>query len=380
MKYNIGYVSTYPPDRCGIATFTKDLSTAIEQNPNFQSQIIAIKNETSRGRYSDEKVKCIIEDTKISSYVEAAVYVNESDIDVVNLQHEFDMYSGEFGENILEFISNLKKPLITTFHTVVKNPMEKRKQIVKQISKRSIQVVVMIESAKNLFKEFYDVDNIKVIPHGIHPINYISSSEYKKKIGERRFVISSSGLLSKRKNLEYVIQALPTIVKKYPNVLYYIIGQTHPLANKHEGEKYREYLMELAHKLSVKNHVRFYNKYLTLDELIQCFQSSDVHITPYVFEEQLSSGTLAYAFGCGRVCISTPYYYARDLLADNRGMLVNFKDHASIAKAVIKIIEKPSLKEEIEKKAYEYSRFMTWPNVAERYSKVFLESMPAFVS
>lgn len=350
------------------------MSSAIDGRfKTSKSKVIAINNNGSSLYNYSKKVRFQIDQTELDSYLDAAAFINGSKIKIVNIQHEFGIFGGKKGDYIIPFLKALKKPVVTTFHSVLGKPDDHRKDIVREISKYSKKIVVTIDKAKQILHKEYGVNKKKivVIPHGIHPVDFVVPSKTERLFGKNRIVMTSFGLINQTKNLECAIDALPDIVKKYPNFLYVIIGETHPGVRLKEGEHYRNKLIKRVKKLGLKKNVKFYNKYLGLNEVIKCLQSTDIYITPYRSKEQVSSGTLAYAFGCGRVCISTPYYFADDLLSNGRGVLVKFNDSGSIVKNIFNILKNPNLKKSIEKKAYSYSRSMTWPVVAKGYLDVF---------
>lgn len=380
MKKNlpcIAYVGTYPPRECGIATFTKDLTNAIDKkfNPQLKSRILAVNDNGSSLYNYKKKVISQIDETDIESYIDAAKYLNKSkNIQLVNIQHEFGIFGGEYGDCIIPFLETLKKPVVTTFHSVLPNPDPRRKKVVQAIVKRSTAITVMVKSAIDILKKDYDLDTkkINVIPHGVPTVPFKPSCNIKKSLGlKNKIILSTFGLIESGKGIEYIIKALPQIIKKNPNVLYLIIGETHPQVRKREGEKYRNKLRKYAEKLGLKKHVKFYNKYLNLREIIKYLLATDIYISVALNKDQISSGTLAYAVGCGKAVISTPYLYAKEVLANNRGILVNFKDSRSITNAVNKILSDPKLRENLEKRAYKYGQHMTWPNVAVKYLKIF---------
>lgn len=375
-KWNwVGFVSTYPPRECGIATFTQDLVTAVDKKLKIlKSKIIAINNNGSAMYNYGRKVRFQIDQTELDSYSDAAAFINGSNtMKLVNIQYEFGIFGGKYGDYIIPFLKMIKKPVVTTFHSVIENPKKYRKEVVRGICKCSNKVVVTINKAKEILEKDYGINKskIEIIPHGIHPVDFISPSRSKRTFGKNRIILSTFGLINPRKGLENVIHALPAVIKKYPNIIYIILGETHPNVRLKEGENYRKKLIQKVKKLGLKKHVKFYNKYLPLRELFKYLKATDIYITPYNNKNQVSSGALSYAFGCGRACISTPYYFAKDLLDNKRGILIDFKNPNSIANAIIHILDNPDLKKEMEKKAYDYSRFMIWPRVAEHYLKLF---------
>jgi glycosyltransferase involved in cell wall biosynthesis len=381
----IVYVSSYLPRECGIATFTEDLITSIDAlHVSEPARVIAVNDPGSSYSYGKEVV-FQIESNDRKSFEQAADYVNSSDYDLVNVQHEFGLFGGVWGEHLLAFLRKLKKPSVTTMHTSL-FPDSKiirslgngdvHNAVVKEIGRRSSAIVVMTKTAADILCENYAIDfeKVKIIPHGFPPMPFVPSQVGKESIGlSGRIVLSTFGLLSKDKGIQNAIKALPEIVKEWPDILYLIIGQTHPQVRLHEGERYRNRLRRLVKELKLEKNVRFHNRFLTKDELIKYLQATDIYICPYLNKEQLSSGTITYALGAGRAIISTPFYYAQDVLAEGRGLLCKFKSPASITEGIRRLLEDQEDRARIEKLAYQYGCRMTWPRVAEQYTSLFKE-------
>lgn len=381
----VAYVSSYAPRECGIATFTEDLVMHIDSFKVLKPPgIIAINDPGSCYNYGNEVVWQIDED-EITSHKEAAEFLNDSDFDLVNIQHEFGLWGGMWGKDILRFLKKLDKPVVTTMHTtlfpdakIFQTPESAatHKKVVRGIAKVSSAITVMTEMASSILQKSYRVnkEEIKVIPHGSPTFPFMSTEPAKKELSlEGRTVLSTFGLLSRDKGIQHAIKALPEIVKEYPDVLYLIIGVTHPQVRMHEGEKYRKRLQRLVNELDLRNNVRFHNRFLSKEELIQYLQATDMYICPYNKKEQLSSGTVTYAMGAGKAIISTPFYYAEELLADGRGILCKFKSPGSITDSIRELIENPEKRASIEKLAYEHGQRMTWPNVASKFIDLFRE-------
>lgn len=368
------YVGTYIPRECGIATFTKDLTSAINLlNPQHLAEVVAMNENGSERQYPWE-VKLCIEQDKPESYLDAAEFINKSDYEVVNIQHEFGIYGGRYGEQILDFMNKLKKPVVITFHTILANPSDYQRKLVNKIVKKAKALIVMVNEAEKRLVNVYGATKSKivVIPHGVPDIPFSPATPHKKKLNlEGRIVISTFGLLSKGKGIEYAIKAIPEIVKYYPNALYLVIGQTHPVIKKSDGEKYREELKALVKELGIEKYVKFVNRYLSLEELVEYIQATDVYVTPYLNPEQITSGTLAYAVGAGKPCVSTAYIYAQELLANGKGLVVPFRDEQAIAKKTISLLKNKEYRVTMAKKAYLYGRNMTWHNVALKYLNLF---------
>jgi glycosyltransferase involved in cell wall biosynthesis len=368
----VAYVSTYPPRECGIATFTKDLIDAIDEFDEFNSSVIAV-NETDGFYNYDRRVKCSIDRDSVEDYALAAEYVNSSPIELVNLQHEFGLFGGECGENIKVFLDRVEKPVVTTLHTVHPNFSEKALEVLKSVAAKSSAIIVIARAAISILNnQGIRCENCAVIPHGCPHIEFFPDNKaVKESLGlKNRFVISTFGLLSNGKGIEYAIGALPSIIEKEPSVLYLIIGETHPEVRKNEGEKYRNKLTHLVTELGLEEHVKFNNRYLPKLELIRYLQATDVYLTPYISPNQISSGTLTYALGAGKAVVSTPYLHAQETLVGDRGVFCKFQDQASIAEGVNKLLD-AHLRSDIQKSAYRYSRQFLWRNVAGNYIKLF---------
>ncbi|MEZ0535686.1 glycosyltransferase family 4 protein [Caldicellulosiruptoraceae bacterium PP1] len=361
------FISTYPPRECGIATFTNDLVNAIEQKAtSVECSIVAISKEK---HLYNEKVVFDINQDKFSDYVKAANYINISKNDVVVIEHEYGIFGGQDGEYIIPFVKLIKKPIITTFHTVLKNPNTKQFEILKKLSEISYKVITMANSTKDILINQYDVpeEKIKIIHHGVPLMNLADTEYLKKKYNlENKKIISTFGLISPGKGLEYSIKAMEKISKEVPNAIYLILGQTHPCVKKIKGEEYRNSLVSLVNQLNISNNVMFVDRYLTKKEIMEYLKISDVYLTPYIGREQAVSGTLAYAIGSGKAIVSTPYTYAKEMLSDGRGLLVEFEDHFSIADAVISILIDDKLKKSLETKAFKIGKEMFWPNIASK--------------
>ena len=376
---SILYVSSFPPRECGIATFTQDLTNAMDKefSPEIKSKILAINdNGTSIYNYP-RKVTKQINETEMEDYINRANEINKSpDIKLVNIQHEYGLFGGEQGEYLLPFLELLKKPVIITMHTVLPRPGDKMKKIGKLISEKSFGTIVMNHAAKNILIEKYGIkkNKIHVIPHGVHHIAFPSGKRSKKKMNlQNKTILLTFGMISRDKGIEYAIEALPKIVKKYPNILYLIIGATHPVVRRQEGEKYRNKLKKLIVKHKLTKHVKFYNKYLELSELIDYLKATDIYVYPMLSRDQASSGSLSYAMSCGCPCVVTPSQYAKSVINNERGRFTRFKNSKDIEKALDEIISDAKLRKEMKKNNYFYTRHMTWQNVALSYFKIFNE-------
>jgi glycosyltransferase involved in cell wall biosynthesis len=380
-KQLILFFSSCMPRRCGIATFTQDMATAIDYSQSsLKSKFIAINDNGNKYDYSDDVI-FQIDENNISDYREVARKVNSMEnVRAVSIQHEFKLYGSDHGENLLQFIEEIKKPVITTFHAVLPYPSEKRRNIVRSIAEKSEHIVVMANKAIEILTEHYGLPHSKivVIPHGIHDVPFEPNGHGKAMMGySDRVLLTSFGLLrpgrserSSGKGYEYVLEALPEVIKEIPNVLYLVIGMTHPKTLKAEGEKYRHSLEKRTRELGLENHVKFINEYMNLGRLLNYIKSCDIYICSPQNPHQITSGTLSYAMGCGRAVISTPFTHARGTVTPERGILVEFNDSKSISDAIIKIVSNTDLKKRMENNAYAYTRSMTWLNTADTYMKL----------
>ena len=377
------YISSYVPRKCGIATYTKDLTRAINLiNPYSKAEILALIRPEDKINYPPE-VKFKINQYKIDSYIKAAEHINKSKADIVVLEHEFGLYGGEFGEYIIKLTEMIKKPLIVTAHTVPDDANKGYGLVLKHVINFAEKIIVMMpESLHKLIKRYKcPKEKIEIIPHGVPDIPLEPNDKYKKKKGlAGRIILGNINLLSEVKGIEYTIEALSEIKRHFPSVLYLIIGQTHPVVLKREGEKYRNFLKEKIKQSNLWENVKFINEYIPLDKLIELLKVIDIYITPYLDPQQSASGALAYAIGAGKICISTPYLYAKEVLAEGRGIIVPFRNSQAITDAVIDICRNPQKKLAIEKKTYKFGRLMTWYNVALQHLELFDEVIGKYAS
>lgn len=373
MEYpRILFLSTYPPRACGIATFTQDLFGALRETGKCEMGIAAISD--SAYSYPPE-VKFSLEQQDPNSYLETAERIDTA-ADLLMIEHEFGIYGGKWGEYLLKLTQHLKTPYLVTLHTVLPRPTKKQCDIVSSLAQGCRKLVTMSASSVPVLQEVYGADprKIAVIPHGVPEIAVPSREELKRSEGlTGRFVVSTFGLLSPGKGLEYGIGAVARLAKKHPEVIYLILGQTHPVVKSRYGERYREKLEGKAAELGASDNVRFVNRYLTKEEIIRYLTLSDVYMTPYLSKDQAVSGTLAYAAGCGRVVVSTPYPYAREMLADGRGLLAKYRSTVSLEKCLLNVLSHPHEKEEMEQKTLQLGKTMMWSRVAEQYLSIFQE-------
>lgn len=375
-RINVCTLSTYPPRECGIATFTKDLLDAMYKFVPFSEPcVIAINEEGAIHRYDRTRVKFQLQQNEWESYLEAAEWVNrQKHLNGVSIQHEFGIYGGPDGEYLLEFLSRVKKPMVTTLHTVLTQPSSNQKRIIQEIFRYSDRVVAMVDIARDILAQKYNVDVSKlvIIPHGVPNIRRMPLEEAKANFGlEGREVVGTFGLISPGKGIEYAIRAIALLKEKHPNIVYLVLGQTHPVHRREYGEVYRNSLLALVHDLKLERNVVFENRYLSLEEIILYLNAVDVFVTPYLNPDQIVSGVLSYALGCGKAIVSTPYLYAESVLRPGRGLLADFRDPKALAEGIDQILSNPSLRHQLEEEAYRYGRRTTWHNVAVDYLDLF---------
>ena len=370
----IAVIGNSLPRRCGIATFTTDLRQAISTSrPNLETCVVAM---TDHGQAYDypPAVALQIKDNNIDEYARAADFLNAGRFDAVCLQHEFGIFGGEAGAHILELLSRLTMPVVTTLHTVLAKPTAAQRAVVERIVEASSKVVVMAHKGRELLRSVYRApdDKIEVIPHGIPDVAFVAPDAAKTRLGfAGRSVILTFGLLSPNKGIEVMIDAMPSILKRCPDAVYVVLGATHPNLVRDQGEAYRESLIARVRELGVEDHVVFLDQFVDQATLLQFISMCDVYVTPYLNEAQMTSGTLAYSFGLGKPVVSTPYWHACELLADGRGVLVPFGDAAAIGNEIAELLTDDDRRLAMRKRAYAVSRTMTWERTAERYMAAF---------
>lgn len=370
----IAFLGDYPPRLCGIATFTADLCEAVAAAAPETSCYAGAVNDRAGPYVYPPRVRFEIDEKDLDSYRRAADFLNFENARVLCLQHEFGIYGGDAGSHILALLKELRMPVVTTLHTLLRDPNPEQRALMLELARRSDRLVVMARMGAEILRETYGVAESKIdlIPHGIPDIPFADSSLYKAQFGvEGRVVLLTFGLLGPGKGIEYAIEALPEIVARHPNVIYLILGATHPHLVAREGESYRLGLERLAEDRGVKDNVIFFNRYVSLDDLKEFIGAADIYLTPYLNEAQITSGTLAYVFGAGKAVVSTPYWHARELLGEGRGELVPFRDAGAIAKAVCALLDEPERMLHIRGEAYGMGRAMIWPAVATSYLESF---------
>ncbi|MFX1297399.1 MAG: glycosyltransferase family 4 protein, partial [Promethearchaeota archaeon] len=372
----IAFIGNYIPRQCGIATFTSDLLQAVSNElPKSNCWALAM-NDIPEGYPYPNQVRFELNINRLKDYQLAAEFLNINRVEVVCLQHEFGIYGGENGNFILTLLRNLRMPVVSTLHTLIPNPEQKILRIIETIARLSDRLIVMSHQAKTLLIEDYDIteDKINVIHHGIPDVPFIDPNFFKDQFGvEGKDVILTFGLINPGKGIEIMIDALLKVIKKHPNVVYIVLGATHPNIKKEYGESYRHSLQIRARELGVEKHIIFYNRFVELEELCEFLGAADIYVTPYKNKEQIVSGTLAYALGTGKAIISTPYWYAEEILSDGKGKIVPFKDSESIADQIINLLDYETERHEMRKKAYLFSRDMIWKQVARKYIDIFAD-------
>jgi len=371
-QLRVGFVSTYPPRECGIASYTRDLSLALLMQGHTRENVIVAINEEGGNLYSDKNVRSTIDQNIRDSYEAAASFLNVSNVSVTSVQHEYGIFGGEWGEYALDLYAKLEKPIVTTFHTVLADPPEKARRVLTELAEMSEAVVVTIESAAKLLEDQTGLSpsRIRVIGHGATLPERPRDQYAKRELGlQKHFVLATSGLISEGKGIEYAIRAIPRLVKERPDLLYLVIGETHPEVRKHEGEAYREKLVALAKRLGVMNHVRFIDSFLPEDRLSRYLEAVDVYVAPYLGRDQVSSGTLTLALSHGKAIVSTPSTFSKEVLSGNRGLFCKFADARSLAERVDRIMGDPGLKRQLEANAFKYGRQLGWTRVADEYAE-----------
>ena len=366
----IAFLGNYPPRLCGIATFTHDLCNAVAgAAPGAECLAGAVNDRTERYVYPP-RVRFELMEKDLDSYRRAADFLNFNEADVLCVQHEFGIYGGPAGRHLLALLKEVRMPVVTTLHTILQHPDANQRSVMNELVRRSERLVVMAQKGAEILRDTYAVpdEKLDIIAHGIPDIPFANSSHWKAQFGvEGRTVLLTFGLLGPGKGIEYAIEALPAIARAHPDVVYLVLGATHPHLVAREGERYRLSLERLAEERGVENHVIFYNQFVSIEDLTDFIGATDIYLTPYLDEAQITSGTLAYVFGAGKAVVSTPYWHAQELLADGRGVLVPFRDPGAIATAVCNYLDDPERMERTRRDAYQCGREMIWPAVGARY-------------
>ena len=370
----IAMIGNYLPRRCGIATFTTDLCAAIAAEYGTPQLLALPVNDTEEGYDYPDRVRWSLAQDDVKSYQEAAEFLNFNNIDMVCLQHEYGIFGGAAGSHVLHLLRGLKMPVVTTLHTVLREPNPDQMLVMEEIAELSDRLIVMSELSSQFLQEIFKVPGSKIdmVPHGVPDLPFLDPNFYKDRFGvEGKAVLVTFGLLSPNKGIENVIQALPQILSKHKNVVYIVAGATHPHILRREGDKYRDSLQALAKEIGVESQVIFHNRFVSPEEMVEYIGAADIYVTPYQHEAQVVSGTLAYALGAGKAIISTPYWHAIELLDDHRGALVPFQNPAAIAQKTIELLDTPAIRHAMRKRAYLFAREMVWKRVAQGYMESF---------
>ena len=364
----ITYIATYPPRECGIGTFTNNLFKSMLTHNEHEGFVVALNDNDLTYKYPEE-VKITIRQDRQEDYLKAVKYINHSGADVCILQHEFGIFGGQSGVYILPLLHWLEIPLIVTLHTILESPSYNEKAVLKEICKMAGKIVVMSHKAVEFLVDIYDVpkDKIALIEHGVPDIHFSPEKSKKEFKLKHKKVLLTFGFIGRSKGIETVIRALPEVVEKHPEVVYIVLGKTHPNVLRHSGEEYRTFLLRLVKKLQLENHVKFLNEFIDEQDLFKYLYACDIYITPYLNIAQITSGTLSYAVGVGAAVLSTPYWHAAELLADGRGKLFNFNDSDELAKSLNELLDNPEQINEMKFKAAEYGKNITWPKTGEKY-------------
>lgn len=377
LPMRIAVVGNHLPRQCGIATFTTDLCDAIADEFGAAEVLVVAVNDPQSGYSYPARVRFEITESDLSSYQAAADFLNSSNVDLICLQHEYGIFGGKRGSHVLRLLQHLKMPVVTTLHTVLREPDVDQLIVLQEIAARSDRLVVMSEHSSQFLQDVFRVPagKIDLIPHGIPDLPFAEPLLHKNSLSAQgKIVLLTFGLLSPNKGFETVIQALPRILSRHSNVVYVIAGATHPHVRRREGDRYRFQLQALAKELGVEENVVFHNRFVSPQEMASLVGSADIYVTPYRYEAQAVSGTLAYALGAGKAIISTPYWHAAELLADGRGELVPFEDPAALADVAIELLGNQAAREAMRRRAYLYARHMVWDRAAQSYMQTFVRA------
>jgi glycosyltransferase involved in cell wall biosynthesis len=369
-------MSSYPPRECGIATFTRDVVACMDKLMPLGRRFVVAVQDDERVHAYPAVVEHQVERDVASSYEAAASYVSASPCRVVNIQHEYGLFGGTWGSYLLRFMDRVRQPIALTLHTVLPNPDPALLWVTQRLIARSATTIVLAQSAMDVLARDYGVPAAKMrfIPHGVPNVRPVAAAKAKRTLGlEGRTVLATCGLMNPGKGIQYAIDALAGLVEEFPDVLYLVVGETHPGVRSASGETYRRELEAQVRRLELGEHVRFENRYLSYRELVLHLLATDVYVVPYLDLEQVVSGTLAYALGCGRAIVSTPSTYAREVLAGGRGVLANVQDARSLRDAIGSILREPVYKANLQRRAYAYGHQMIWPNVARAYAEAYEE-------
>lgn len=374
----VAFLGDYLPRKCGIATFTTDLRTAIAREfPQVQCPVVPV-NDIAEGYDYPPEVRFEIVEQDLPSYLRAADFLNITEVDVLCVEHEFGIFGGVSGSHLLALLHEVKMPVVTTLHTILKDPSPDQRRVMLELIRLSTRLVVMTQKGREFLLEVYGAPGKKIdlIPHGIPDMPFADPAVFKDEFGVAgRPVLLTFGLLSPNKGIEFALAALPAILAQFPEAVYVVVGQTHPNLLRNEGELYRLGLERLAKDLGVQKSVVFFNRFVELDELMRFIGAADIYLTPYLTEAQITSGTLAYAYGAGTAVVSTPYWHATELLAEGRGRLVGFRDASAMGQAVVELLGDDALRQKLRSQSFAAGREMTWGRVAQRYGEAFHQAI-----
>ncbi|GAC1309977.1 MAG: glycosyltransferase family 4 protein [Vulcanimicrobiaceae bacterium] len=376
---NTLFLGSFPPRECGIATFTKDVVESYDAAFGTTSDVVAIDEPGGESRDYPRRVVARLRQDDRASYRAAARAINAHPARLLDVQHEYGLFGGPDGAWFLDLLAELEKPVVVSLHTVLPHATDEHRSVARRLCERADAVVVLSQTGKDILIDDYGVDahKLHVIHHGVPDVPFRSTDAAKATFAlSDRMVVSTFGLISRGKGLEYGIEAMRTVVERHPEALYLILGQTHPGVRRFEGESYRAELTALVASYGLQENVRLVDRYLAFDELLSYLGATDIYLTPYLNPVQIVSGTLAYAAGLGKAIVSTPYLYAEELLAHGRGVLAPFRDAGAIATAINGLLDDPALRRATERRAYRFGRQMTWPHVAAAYGRVFEEVLP----
>lgn len=372
-KRNVAILGTSLPRECGLATFSQDLIDELATIADFNPPRVIAVNDHERYAYGSQVIAQIDRNERLD-YTQTAEAVNLSNVDLLVIQHEFGIYGGESGSHLLDFAEKLQIPVVTIFHTVLPQPTLLQRQIMTRLAALSVKVVTMAQNTVGDLIAVYGIDpsKITVLHHGVPQVKTAARAELKERFGfADRQVLSTFGFLSPGKGIEYAIEAMSGVVRRHPQAVYIVWGKTHPAVKLATGEVYRQKLVDLVATLGLDDHVKFVDRLLTQEEIIQSLVMSDIYMTPYLGRDQAVSGTLAYGIGYGRVIVSTPYRYAEEMLADGRGLLAEFRDAASLEASILALLDHPQRKLDMEVRTAALGRTMMWPEIAQRYADMF---------
>src|ERR1700758_2627222 len=370
----IAIIGNHLPRQCGIATFTTDLCEALSAEYGTAGLLAVPVNDTESGYAYPARVRWTLRQDVLQSYLDAAEFLNFNNIDMVCLQHEYGIFGGPAGSHILHLLRRLKMPVVTTLHTVLREPNPDQMLVMQELAELSDRLIVMSQLSSQFLQEIFKVPGSKIdmVPHGVPDLPFLDPNFYKDRFGvEGKAVLLTFGLLSPNKGIENVIRALPQILSKHKNVAYIVAGATHPHVLRREGDKYRASLQALVKEMGVESQVTFHNRFVSPEEMVEFIGAADIYITPYRHEAQVVSGTLAYALGAGKAIISTPYWHAIELLDYRRGALVPFQNPDAIAHKTIELLDTPAIRHAMRKRAYLFAREMVWERVAQGYMESF---------